>query len=196
VVIAPAPTPPRPQPFNLASRFTDVENTPKSSIAGSPAPDGTGTPQPERASPAPDADGPTTSMEPAEKKIHDAQERDRVLPISSLDFAIERCIYHGARGDERKTRDFYGGIMVVGGGAKIPGFNTYLEERLKIIKPQYASDILVGPPPRELDQQVVAWKGASVFGKLSSSGNDSWIYSKEYEMLGSKLLAQKMMFNW
>lgn len=194
-----APTPPRPALFNLANRLTDVENTPRSSVAGSPAPEATadGTPVPDRTSPAPElaADG-TPALEPAEKKLRDAQERDRTLPMASLDTAIERCIYHGARGDERKTRDFYGGIMVVGGGAKIPGFNQYLEEKLKIMKPQYASDILVGPPPRELDQQVVAWKGASVFGKLSSNGNDSWIHQKEYDTLGSKLLAQKCMWNW
>ena len=49
-------------------------------------------------------------------------------------------------------------------------------------------------PPRELDQQLVAWKGGSVFGRLSSNGNDSWIYQREYDLLGWKLLAQKLMF--
>jgi actin-related protein 8 len=93
-------------------------------------------------------------------------------------------------------RDFFGGIMVIGGGAKISLFNAFLENRLREMQPGFNKEILVGAPPRELDQQVVVWKGGSVFGKLSSSGNDSWVHQKEYDMLGSKLLAQKCMWNW
>jgi len=93
-------------------------------------------------------------------------------------------------------RDFFGGIMVVGGGAKIPGFSTFLEEKLREMQPGFTKEILIGPPPRELDQQLVVWKGGSVFARLSSSGNDSWVYGKEYDMLGTKLLAQKMIWNW
>lgn len=86
--------------------------------------------------------------------------------------------------------------MIVGGGAKVPGFNSFLETRLREMLPGYTKEILIGLPPRELDQQLVGWKGGSVFGRLSSSGNDSWVYRKEYEMLGSKLLAQKCMWSW
>lgn len=86
--------------------------------------------------------------------------------------------------------------MVVGGGAKIPGFNTFLETKLRESLPGFTKEILIGLPPRELDQQLVTWKGGSVFGRLSSSGNDGWIYTREYELLGAKLLAQKCMWNY
>jgi len=94
------------------------------------------------------------------------------------------------------VRDFFGAIMLVGGGTKIPGFNMFLELRLKEMQPAFTKEIIIGLPPRELDQQLVIWKGGSVFARLSSSGNDSWVYRKEYEMLGTKLLAQKCMWSW
>ena len=125
-----------------------------------------------------------------------AERNDRVLPVAPLHTAIQTAIKLGCRGDERKMRDFYGGIMVVGGGSKVPWLNTFLEERLKENMPGFGKEILVGGPPREIDAEVVCWKGASVFGKLSSSGNDSWIHGKDYDMLGAKLLAQTCMWNW
>ena len=85
--------------------------------------------------------------------------------------------------------------MVIGGGGKVPGFTTFLEERLREMRPLFAKDILVGTPPRELDSQVVVWKGGSVFGKLRGT-NDSWIGQMEYDRLGSRLLAYKCMWAW
>ncbi|KAF1987182.1 chromatin remodeling complex subunit Arp8 [Aulographum hederae CBS 113979] len=204
-------TPSRERPFNLLSRLNDptIEATPRSSVAGSPAPEGT--PQPiatnGRASPTPgnamggditNANGVTVfaSNDALAEKIALAETRDLILPVMALDAAILTSIHAGARGDDKKTRDFMGGIMVVGGGAKFPNFNAFLEERLKEMQPAFAKEILIGPPPRELDQQLVVWKGGSVFGRLSSSGNDSWVYGREYDVLGSKLLAQKCMWNW
>jgi actin-related protein 8 len=125
-----------------------------------------------------------------------AEESDRVLPVMPLDEAIIASIRAGARGEDRKMRDFLGGIMVVGGGAKMPGFNQFLEVRLREILPTFNKEILVGVPPRELDQQLVGWKGGSVFGRLSSSGNDSWMHQKEYSILGAKLMIQKLMWTY
>ena len=167
-------------------------------MAGSPAPEGT--PKADRAgSPAAgeDRDGQAnTSTDPTGERVRAAEESDRVLPVMPLDEAIIASVRQGARGDERKMRDFLGGVMVVGGGAKMPGFNSFLEVRLREQLPGFTKEILVGMPPRELDQQLVVWKGGSVFGRLSSSGNDSWVFQKEYEMLGAKLLVQKLMFSY
>jgi actin-related protein 8 len=183
------------RPFNLLSRLPDVDTTPRSSVANSPAPEGT--PQPGRpGSPSGDKDGigNAGAVDPVAERIRAAEESDRILPIMPLEEAIITSIRHAARSDDRKMRDFLGGVMVVGGGAKMPGFNTFLESKLREQLPGFTKEIMVGVPPRELDQQLVAWKGGSVFGRLSSSGNDSWVYQKEYELLGAKLLAQKLMF--
>ncbi|KAK3076256.1 hypothetical protein LTS18_013498, partial [Coniosporium uncinatum] len=170
-------TPSKQKPFNLLSRLPDVESTPTSSIAGSPGPEGT--PQPGRASPGPgEKEQGSGQPDAVAEKIAVAEERDRILPIMPLDAAITQSITYGARGDDRKMRDFFGGIMVVGGGAKIPGFSAFLEEKLREMQPGFTKEILIGPPPRELDQQLVVWKGGSVLARLSSSGNDSWVYGK------------------
>ena len=121
--------------------------------------------------------------------------RDDVLPIMALDSAILSSISHGARGDERRTRDLLGAIMAIGGGSQIPGFHAFLEERLKELRPGFAKDILIGTPPRELDPQGVVWKGGSVFGKLRGT-NDSWIGRVEYDRLGARVLPYKCMWTW
>jgi len=181
----------RQQPFSLLSRLNDLDTTPRSSMAGSPAPEGNGTPAPGgAATPAVGAIG-----GPAEAKSLAVIQRDSILPIIPLDAAILTSITHGARDDDRKTRDFLGGVMVIGGGSQFPGFYTYLEERMKELRPGFAKDIMIGTPPRELDPQVVVWKGGSVFGKLRGT-NDSWIGRMEYDRLGSRLLAYKCMWAW
>jgi actin-related protein 8 len=189
------PQRPQPNPFNLLGRLTENENTPRSSVAGSPGPEGTGTPNPERE--VGDADGqPLIFRDPVLEKTKLADARDNVLPITPLDHAILESLTQGARGDDRKLRDFFGGIMLVGGASKTPGLREFLEARLRELRPNYGKEILVGPPPREFDPQVVAWKGGSVFGRLSGHGNDSWISKYEYDMLGARLLNNKCMFAW
>ncbi len=179
-------TPSRQQPFSLLSRLNDLDTTPRSSMAGSPAPEGNGTPA------VATNGGPT---ETNDTKLASAILQDSILPIIPLDEAILASVVHGAREDDRKTRDFLGGVMVIGGGSQIPGFYTFLEERMKELRPAFAKDIMIGTPPRELDPQVVVWKGGSVFGKLGGN-NDSWIGSMEYDRLGSRLLAYKCMWAW
>ncbi|KAF2731363.1 actin-like ATPase domain-containing protein [Polyplosphaeria fusca] len=189
-----ASTPARAQ-LNLLNRINDMEGTPKSSVAGSPAPEGT--PVPDRDTPAlGEADQPLIFRDPVLEKTKAAEERDKVVPAMPLDHAILESLTQGARGEDRKLRDFFGGIMLIGGGSKIPGFGVFLETRLRELRPFYGKEILVGPPPREFDPQVVIWKGGSVFGRLSSSGNDSWISKAEYDILGSRLLSNKCMFAW
>ncbi|KAI9721104.1 MAG: hypothetical protein M1812_002585 [Candelaria pacifica] len=192
-----ASTPSRQQPLALHNRLNELDTTPRSSIAGSPAPEANGTPQPGGSStPAQGANGISSALASFnnDKNIA-AQERDRILPILPLDNAVLTCIAHGARDDERKMRDFLGGIMIIGGGSQIPGFHTFLEERMRELRPAFAKDIMIGSPPRELDPQVVVWKGGSVFGKLRGT-NDSWIGQTEYDRLGSRLLAYKCMWAW
>lgn len=170
------------QPLNLSQRFNEGDRFSASAV-GSPVPDEDGTP-------APAAEN-NVNIGPASAN---SLIRDDVLPVFGLDTAIFTSISHGARNEERKIRDFLGSVMVIGGGSQVPGFCTFLEEKLKELKPGYVKDVLVGTPPRELDPQGVVWKGGSVFGKLR--GNDSWIGRLEYDRLGARLLAYKCMWAW
>jgi len=123
-----------------------------------------------------------------------AEERDSVLPVAALDIAIMTSIQNAAKGDERKLREYLGSIMVIGGGSKTPGFGAYLEERLKARRPDLAERILVSKSARDMDEQVVVWKGASVFAKLQT--NDSWITRKEWEYHRERALHNKVLWHW
>lgn len=181
-------TPSRSQQLNALSRVQEVEGTPRSSVAGSPGPEGT--PQAAGAG-IPGAGGQTqVTSQPRPPTI---EERDDILPSYPLDRAILTSIMHAARSDEGKMKDFLGAIMVIGGGSLVNNFHLFLEERLQLLQPASAKDIIIGTAPRDLDPQVVVWKGASVFGKLSTT-NDSWITQLEYDRLGHRLLAYKCMW--
>ena len=166
---------------SMYQKFNDTDrNTP--SAVGSPAPE--------------DEDNPAMSGEASMVPTAlTTSIRDDVLPVLPLDTAILISITHGARGDERRIKDFLMSVMVIGGGAQIPGFYSFLEEKLKEIRPMYSKEITIGTPPRELDPQGVIWKGGSVFGKLRGT-NDSWIGRLEYDRLGARLLAYKCMWAW
>ena len=207
----------RSQPFNFNK--PEANGTPMGSHAGSPAPEGASTPLPppfvfgagkdniNGGSPAPtgsraagtpvpasQAQG-GTSAETQERSADDiADERDAVLPLAPLDIAILTSIQNAAKGEDKKLRDLLGGIMVIGGGAKIPQFTVVLEEKLKARRPDLTERILVSRSAKDMDEQVVSWKGASVFSKLST--NDSWITPFEYERLGSRTLDHKVLWAW
>jgi len=210
------------QPFNFLSR-ADLNGTPATSNAPSPAPEGANTPVPgpyifggikDAGSPAPSgrnggtpgpsggpngalaqlpfADSSFPAPRASAKTI--AQERDAVLPVAPLDIAIMTSIQNAAKGDEKKVRDLLGSIMVIGGGAKTPQFAPFLEDRLKALRPDLFDRILVSRSARDMDEQVVVWKGASVFAKLPT--NDSWITGHEFERLGSRVIYHKALWNY
>ncbi|KAJ9609868.1 actin-like protein arp8 [Cladophialophora chaetospira] len=132
---------------------------------------------------------------PEEEEPLPLERRDDILPVYPLPAAIVTSITHAARGSSQKTSDLLSGIMLTGGTSVIPGLASHLEDALKGILPGYSKDILIGRPPRELDPQVVAWKGGAVFGRMSRT-NDSWINAFLYERLGERVLAHKLMWAW
>lgn len=178
----------RPQSF---SRLQDNDATPQSSVAGSPVRDLEGTPQPgAHGSPAPKDNDDESTDEPLS-----IERRDDIVAIYPLPLSILTSITHAARSSPQKTRDFLGGIMLIGGSSTIPGLAGYLEEALQALRPGYAKEVMIGRPPRELDAQVVVWKGGSVFGKLKLT-NDSWLSRELYEVQGERALAHKCMWAW
>ena len=185
------------------SRIQDLDNgnTPQPSTASSPVR------QLENGTPAPDGIDPGTplpsSLEVSRPKQEEEEEpeplpierRDDILPIYPLHLALITSITHAARGSAQRTRDFLGSIMLIGGASITPGLSSHLEELLQGQLPGYSKDIIVNKPPRELDAQVVVWKGAAVFGRMSRT-NDSWINGFLYERLGERVLSHKLMWAW
>ncbi|OBR14005.1 Chromatin remodeling complex subunit [Colletotrichum higginsianum IMI 349063] len=213
----------KPQPFDFLKRGENgINGTPLGSNAPSPAPEGVSTPVPapfvfggskdgvNGGSPAPPGrnggtPGPNGTMlaQPPVGMFVDtsarsakaiAIERDGVLPTAPLDLAILTSIYNAAKGDDKKLRDYLGSIMVIGGGSKTPQFTVVLEEKLKARRPDLFDRILVSRSARDMDEQVVTWKGASVFAKLPA--NDSWVTPFEFERLGARVLHHKVLWSW
>ncbi|KAJ5232700.1 hypothetical protein N7468_005656 [Penicillium chermesinum] len=176
-------TPARPQQPSALGRLQDQDQTPRSSVAGSPVPETNGTPQAGGAN--------TPAAAPTTQPSHPAVEsRDDILPVFPLDNAILTSIAHAARSDEKKMKDFIGGYY---GRWRGHLDQWFLDERLRSLRPAFTKDIMIGVPPRDLDPQVVVWKGASIFGKLNAT-NDSWIGQLEYDRLGHRLMAYKCMW--
>lgn len=192
-----ASTPQKQRPLGIPAYLNgDKDNTPKPSVAGSPPPtENNGTPGPNAG-----ADDEGMNIDGLINSTTEDESKDRILPIMPLDEAILRSIDHASllpngQMDERKKRDFLGSIMLIGGASKTPHLQNYLEQQLRLKMPQYPKEILVAPPPRELDPAVIVWKGASVFGKLRMT-NDSWISPLEYDRLGARILNYKCMWHW
>jgi actin-related protein 8 len=188
---APTATPSKQRPLAIPGHINgDNDGTPRSSVASSPPPEDSGTPH-ANGEPGEDQEMGNTSTQPS----YDIEIAERTVPIMNLHGAILLSIDNASNGDERKKRDFLGSIMLIGGGSKTPNLQSYLELQLRAAMPQYPKEILVAPPPRDLDPSVIAWKGGSVFGKLQMT-NDSWISPLEYDRLGSRILNYKCMWHW
>lgn len=106
-------------------------------------------------------------------------------------------------------QNFYENLLIVGGAAaKLPGFNSVLTDRISMwlthaerpLKSTggtggggVSGDILVMPAPREMDPQVLTWKGGGVFAKLKIV-NECWISARDWDRLGARSLQYKALF--
>jgi actin-related protein 8 len=178
------------------SNSTNEHPETKGPLATSPPREGE-TPQPARNTPLEGAQD--TVVVPSTNSLQDlinlAIQKDEILPCIPLDDAIAISVEHASANDERKMRDFYGGIIPIGGGSQTNGFRQFLEEELQNTVARFKKEIIVAPPPREIDPQVLVWKGASIFGKLAGT-NETWISGLEWDRLGSRILAYKCLWTW
>ncbi|CEP08259.1 hypothetical protein [Parasitella parasitica] len=112
-----------------------------------------------------------------------------------IDVAIAQSIMSAANGSEEKLKRYFTSIILVGGGGKVVNFSRVLEDRvLSTIIAQKANidRVEVVPAPRELDPEVLVWKGASVMAKLDSA-KDMWIADEEWEQAGARCLRERAM---
>ena len=58
-----------------------------------------------------------------------------------------------------------------------------------------ASPFTVVPPPREMDPQMLPWKGGSIFCRLKLS-NESWISRTEWDFIGYRALQTHNAFSF
>lgn len=111
---------------------------------------------------------------------------------------LDVAIFNSARacGGDDKIRKFLQAVLVIGGGAHIPGmahalesrsvsqrsilppfFNRSLSYRLQAIATPLVPNmekVQIIPSPKDVDPSVLAWKGAAVLGKMDSAA-DLWL---------------------
>lgn len=109
----------------------------------------------------------------------------------------------GPAGDER-LRKMSNNILCVGGTARIPGLSAALEARLTAMLGNHfaattgdasnAPKVTVIPPPRDMDPQVMAWKGMSVFARLEAASGELCLKREDWMLFGWRALREKTLF--
>lgn len=61
-----------------------------------------------------------------------------------------------------------------------------------IAQQSFIERVEVLPAPRELDPEVIVWKGATVMSKLDSA-KEMWIGTKEWEEVGARCLKDRAL---
>ncbi|KAF8555987.1 actin-like ATPase domain-containing protein [Imleria badia] len=121
---------------------------------------------------------------------------DVCLEASKLPLDI--AIFNSARacGGDDKIRKYLQAVLVIGGGAQIPGMAHALESRLQAIATPLVSNmdkVQIIPPPKDVDPKVLAWKGAAVLGKMDSVG-DLWLTLADWDVLGMRGLKERCFY--
>lgn len=120
-----------------------------------------------------------------------------------LDHAIIQSIKSAALTDASRSAKMYENIIIVGGGALLAGFETLLVDRLGIWRSMARAEgeddgvsdeaIAVMPPPRDMDPQILTWKGGAVFSRLKVV-EEMYITQKEWDLLGPRSIHYRTMF--
>ncbi|KAI9282302.1 hypothetical protein BY458DRAFT_531241 [Sporodiniella umbellata] len=124
---------------------------------------------------------------------------DDTLPVKNkvqgypLDTAIAESIQIASNGSEEKLKRYFTSIILVGGGGKIVNFSKLLEDRVLstlVAQQSFIERVEVLPAPRELDPEVIVWKGATVMSKLEAA-KEMWIGKKEWLEMGARCLKER-----
>ncbi|KAF3940077.1 hypothetical protein ABW19_dt0201028 [Dactylella cylindrospora] len=107
----------------------NVDSTPKTSNAGSPAPEEALDQSDNTLSNQPLTVTSTTVKANVLNSTDSVDLEEEVPAVLPLDLAIIESIYYAAKGDEKRSKDFFAGILIVGGGSMTSGLNHLLEER-------------------------------------------------------------------
>ncbi|CAG8459317.1 6207_t:CDS:10 [Paraglomus occultum] len=177
----------KPSPIQNSSQLKSAHHSPSPQTRDSPLPS-----TPVRIEPA-STDPASPSVSSAAKTNNNNAVTVDPTTVLPLDDAIAQSI-QATMTDDRMKR-FYTSIIIVGGGALLPGINQMLEERLVPRAASITEKLEILSPPRELNPSLMAWKGASVTAKLDLT-KELWIYQKEWAELGVRCLREKALFVW
>lgn len=137
--------------------------------------------------PAPDEQAPPSPETGATRAL--------TFPLDQAIVASIECACENVPNAADRRKALYGTILFTGAGYNFPHAGTYMEERLRALRPDWQSLAII-PAPRNIDPAVLAWKGMSIFCRCKVA-HEFWITSKEYDMLGLRgLQAKSQGFFW
>ncbi|XP_060598476.1 actin-related protein 8-like [Ruditapes philippinarum] len=118
-------------------------------------------------------------------------------PLMGLDeavlYSIDKC-----DSDDMKKK-MYSCIVVVGGGFNFESTQPWLQYCIWKNMPGYFRPLLetmdVITRPKELDPQIVAWKGAAILACLDTT-QELWIKQKEWHQFDVRMLRERAPFVW
>lgn len=134
----------------------------------------------------------------AEEEMEEETTCEEVAPpLMGLDeailYSIDKC-----ESDEVKKK-MYSCIVVVGGGLNVESIQPWLQYCVWKNMPAYFRPLLetmdVITNPKEMDPQIVAWKGAAILACLDTT-QELWIKQKEWQQFDVRMLRERSPFVW
>ncbi|KXN92421.1 Actin-related protein 8 [Leucoagaricus sp. SymC.cos] len=119
------------------------------------------------------------------------------VPFEASKLPLDVAIFNSVRaaGDDR-IRKYLQMVLLIGGTAQINGIGPALESRLQAIATPVVSGmerVQVIPPPKDVNPQILVWKGAAVLGKMESV-SELWVTPADWEILGMRGLKERCFF--
>ncbi|KIM90506.1 hypothetical protein PILCRDRAFT_812253 [Piloderma croceum F 1598] len=111
---------------------------------------------------------------------------------------LDVAIFNSSRaaGGDDKIRKYLQAVLVIGGTALLPGMAHALESRLQAIATPLVPNmekVQIIPPAKDVDQRVLAWKGAAVLGKMDGV-SDLWLTAADWDVLGMRGLKERCFY--
>ncbi len=148
------------------------------------------------------ADEPAQPTGPAVPTIDIHREASKTGLDTAILHALLTCV--APSGSDDRLRKMAANVLCVGGSARIPGLGAALEARLAaMLAAHYAAvagdaasapKVTAIPPPREMDPQVLAWKGMSVFARLEAAASEAYVRREDWTLFGWRALKEKTLF--
>ncbi|KAM4651538.1 actin-related protein 8 [Discoglossus pictus] len=114
-----------------------------------------------------------------------------------LDKAILHSIDCCASDDTKKK--MYSTILVAGGGLMFHKAQQFLQHRiLNKMPPSFrrvVENVEVITRPKDMDPRLIAWKGGAVLACLDTT-QELWIYQREWQRFGVRMLRERAAFVW
>lgn len=114
---------------------------------------------------------------------------------------LDKAILHSidcCSSDDTKKK-MYSSILVVGGGLMFHKAQEFLQHRiLNKMPPSFRriiENVEVITRPKDMDPRLIAWKGGAVLACLDTT-QELWIYQREWQRFGVRMLRERAAFVW